>query len=275
MDCKFLSDGRKVSVVGKINSTEYIVQEIFITANGDEIPSGEKFTTKSLHDAPVESYADRDKKKKEQFRISLNSEIDSLHKEIKTLRAKRTANADMLKNSPTLQSLVGDQIDVFSKFMAGAIEYIVIDRWEISMPQKMEDALIKWENNYGERTYDSIRLLSVMGESKGQLDYRIHQYSDNSGGSDIVYPCVSYEEAVEKTKGFALARIEDGRFDKKDYEICKKLEIEFSADMIEKIKQILSKSINEGLVRIQDRIETAKKEEVCYKGELKALMKAI
>ena len=59
-DLKFLSDGRKVSVIGKINKTEFIVQEVFVTASGDEIPSGENFTAKSLHDAPVQSYKEKE-----------------------------------------------------------------------------------------------------------------------------------------------------------------------------------------------------------------------
>ncbi|HEI9857545.1 TPA: hypothetical protein SLO96_000850 [Proteus mirabilis] len=52
METKFLSDGRKVAVLGKLNTTESIVQEIFVTDSGVEIPSGENFTTKSLHDEP-------------------------------------------------------------------------------------------------------------------------------------------------------------------------------------------------------------------------------
>jgi len=46
---KFTSDGKKVAVVGKLNAQETIVQEIFVS-NGNEIPSGENFVVKSLHD---------------------------------------------------------------------------------------------------------------------------------------------------------------------------------------------------------------------------------
>lgn len=38
---KYLADGRKVVVIGKINQTEHIVQEIFVTDSGDELPSGD------------------------------------------------------------------------------------------------------------------------------------------------------------------------------------------------------------------------------------------
>jgi len=61
---KFLNDGRKVKVIGKLNNQEMIVQEIFVTKSGDEIPSGESFTAKSLHDEPVLSYKDKEAMKK-------------------------------------------------------------------------------------------------------------------------------------------------------------------------------------------------------------------
>ena len=56
METKFLSDGRKVVVVGALNNQETIVQEVFVTQQGDEIPGGERFVVKSLHDQPVESW---------------------------------------------------------------------------------------------------------------------------------------------------------------------------------------------------------------------------
>jgi len=60
---KYLSDGRKVVIIGQLNNIESIVQEIFITESGDEVPSGERFTTKNLHDEPVESYKSKQEKK--------------------------------------------------------------------------------------------------------------------------------------------------------------------------------------------------------------------
>ena len=43
---KYTTDNKKVIVVGKLNSQETIVQEIFIS-NDSEIPSGEHFVVKS------------------------------------------------------------------------------------------------------------------------------------------------------------------------------------------------------------------------------------
>lgn len=57
---KYTTDGRKVVVIGDLNQTEKIVQEIFVTKDGDEIPSGERFVVKSLLDAPAKSWKEQE-----------------------------------------------------------------------------------------------------------------------------------------------------------------------------------------------------------------------
>ena len=51
-EIKYTDDGRKVVVLGALNKQEKIVQEIFVIGE-QEIPSGENFVVKSLHDAPA------------------------------------------------------------------------------------------------------------------------------------------------------------------------------------------------------------------------------
>ena len=95
-DCKYLSDGRKVVVVGVLNQTETIVQEVFVTKSGDEIPSGERFVVKSLHDAPVLSY-----KTKEEARLL--KRIESEKKELAGIVVKQRAAKQKLE---TLRSIL-------------------------------------------------------------------------------------------------------------------------------------------------------------------------
>ena len=54
-EIKYTSDGKKVAVIGRLNNQEQIVQEVFVV-DGSEIPSGEHFVVKSLHDVPVLSW---------------------------------------------------------------------------------------------------------------------------------------------------------------------------------------------------------------------------
>ena len=82
MKAKYLSDGRKVVVIGQLNNVESIVQEIFVSESGDQIPSGEKFTTKSLHDEPVKPWKQKEAEKFEARYNKMQLEIKDIEKEI-------------------------------------------------------------------------------------------------------------------------------------------------------------------------------------------------
>lgn len=70
---KYTTDGKKVVVIGDLNQTDKIVQEIFVTEQGDEIPQGERFVVKNLLDSPAKSWVESEllqafqNKKKENF----------------------------------------------------------------------------------------------------------------------------------------------------------------------------------------------------------------
>lgn len=75
MQTKYTNDGKKVGIVGKLNAEQTIVQEIFITESGQEIPSGENFVVTSLHDQPVKKwstfYEDRCKQAEKEYEYKL------------------------------------------------------------------------------------------------------------------------------------------------------------------------------------------------------------
>lgn len=244
MEYKFLSDGRKVAIVGQINSTEYVVQEIFITADGDEMPSGEKFTTKSLHDKPVESYFHREEKSRKERIAMLEDRIKDADRLLTEKDQKLKAKADMLANSPELKQLVGKDADIIAKFMTGIIEYIVVDDYKLKAPQKMGDGIINWKSGYGERQYDDLKLVSILGRSGGKLSYNIHRYSDGSGGSSHeVFPFSLYEEAIDKIKELAIKKIECKYFTEEERDLCKELGIVFDKEINDKMVNIFSESL--------------------------------
>ena len=76
---KYMSDGRKVVVIGQLNTVESIVQEIFVTEQGDEIPSGERFTTKDLHDTPEQNY----EKSLQHAKDNLDKSLEKIRMEFK------------------------------------------------------------------------------------------------------------------------------------------------------------------------------------------------
>ncbi|MFA6951417.1 MAG: hypothetical protein WCQ70_12100 [Lentimicrobiaceae bacterium] len=201
MNIKFTSDGRKVTVVGKLNAQETIVQEIFITQDGAEIPSGENFVVKSLHDTPVKSWKEVEIEKVEQQYqkgvVQRRQEIANLERRHYTLTGqvhqKIEYLCDLIRNfseehCKTLEAFINDKI----KYI---VEYDEIREFE------------PYDNFDGK-----IKLISLMGSSKGNLEFRLHSYSDGSGGSHTLMPF----ETMEEAKAYLQKKIDDteGYYDK-------------------------------------------------------------
>lgn len=266
MDTKYLSDGRKVVVVGQINNQETIVQEIFVTKSGDEVPSGERFVVRSLHNEPVISYIEKKKN-------DINAKIKEC--EARLEKAKR-ANREAQEKLKGMQELVKqamlfkDKIDFSGfdrllKFISGSIEWIVIDSSAIRPPERFHDEIIKFQNNYGERRFDALKLLSVFGTSDGNIQYNIHQYSDGSGGRYEAHPFESYEEAIEHIKNREIKKIRENKhYSVSSYEKCVALGIEFPQDCVD----IIRERAKAELVKVEER---ARKQNEENKKNLKEL----
>ena len=232
---KYLSDGRKVTVIGQLNNVETIVQEIFITEQGDEIPSGERFVVKSLHDTPVESWKSKEEAKLNERIKKLESDIENKNKEYKNAYNQLEAIRALLAKSKMIEAaFTKEHVERISAFMTATIQYLVIEEYEITPPVKMIDRVINWDNYYGSAKFDEIKLLSVLGRSDGDLSYRINRYSDGSGGGVEVHPCLTLEEAHEKIKSRAQSLIDVNRLTDKSYKACIDMGIKFDESSINK-----------------------------------------
>lgn len=176
VEIKYTTDGRKVAVVGKLNSQETIVQEIFIS-NGNEIPSGENFVVKSLHDAPVVSWKEAELKKLEERynkeKANYELELDRLYKE---RREKGHKIMEILSYQDKLiKHLPKNEFDRLSMILSGEIEWVVVDR-DYMLPQiwKFED----WK--LAEDGDKKLKLLTVWGEDDGTMTYGLGNYASYS-----------------------------------------------------------------------------------------------
>lgn len=197
-DIKFTSDGKKVIVVGKLNAQETIVQEVFVSL-GQEIPSGENFVVKSLHDAPAESWKEKNLRELEQRyekqKKDLEQQINHQHHRLSMIRDKAKHHADALFRF--VDKAHEGQLDLLKKVMTGQVTHVFVNSYS--------PAIFEWdggkeiydiERDYGRETLKGIKLISVYGYSDGDLEYRLHTYRDGSGGSEQMFPVCSYEEAL-------------------------------------------------------------------------------
>ena len=99
---KYTTDGKKVVVIGDLNQTEKIVQEVFVTKDGCEIPSGERFVVKSLLDKPAISWKE---KTLNDLELKYKSQKEYWDKEISKLDSEKRLVSKQLKQ--VIQNIKG------------------------------------------------------------------------------------------------------------------------------------------------------------------------
>lgn len=244
MEIKYTTDGKKVVVIGNLNSQEKIVQEIFIV-NNQEVPSGENFVVKSLHDAPAISWKEKNLQEIEYNYDSKKElytrELDRLRKEYdnksKELKHKIEYVGAVLKNaSPEcFKSLVD--------ILTGNIKWVVVTAYT---PELLpSDEFFKMDE-------DRCRLLSIYGKDDGSFTYAQGYYSDSSGGSTTFMPFCNYDDAFEFFKSKLLLKtINDSTL-----ELAKKYNISFPEAQMAAFKEERTKVFHANIKKYQKDIET-------------------
>ncbi len=262
MNFKYTNDGKKVSIVGSLNNKETIVQEIFVKSDGSEIPSGENFVVKSLHDNPVISW----KEKKIQ-------EIDELYQK-KLLEQENKLNQLKIEERDILKSLSSrikgyrnhysklshKSFETLLDFLAGDIKYLVT--WNHSKGpeiKKFGESIHKFDSTFG----DYLKLITLYGDTQNNdLNYRMSRYSDGSGFEVEIFPFKTKKEAKEKCRTLAKEYVEKNKVCWTMIEVAKEYNIKISRDRIEDFKisqkQEESKSLNYINKQLTDKLERLK-----------------
>lgn len=255
METKFTSDGRKVVVIGQLNQVEYIVQEIFVTDSGDEIPSGEKFTTKSLHDQPVETYKEKIAKTVALNLEKLEERAKKLAHEIDTLEGERKARAKLLKATDSmLKNISGFNFDYLCDVMAGNFKYVVPESsYYFPEPKSFEKAVI----DTSDRDFD-IKLISLFGAADGDFEYRINAYKDGSGSWSKVKFIRDDAELKLFFEDWYRCKLSNGDLSIDNLVALKKHGVELPKDILAEVKarqkEQINKHANERMAKEQEYI---------------------
>ena len=204
---KYTTDGQKVVVIGDLNQTEKIVQEIFVTKDGDEIPSGERFVVKSLLDAPSKSW-------REQELIRLEARFEKERKEwedkIKKVQAEKelvykslSARVKWLKQvakQPHPEAL-SKVIETLALFLSNSDIWVFYAEYSTWYLEKYDQEGFSRIHDNIERGYyitriENMKLVSLFGLTDGDFQFKISQYSDGSGSSNDVEYFKSKEDAL-------------------------------------------------------------------------------
>lgn len=222
MKTYYTTKGQKVVIIGNLNSQEKIVQEIFIV-DGKEIPSGENFIVKSLHDAPAISWEEKKtaeiKAEYELASENYKTKTEKLRQEIKT---KHGAMSSLLKNLDIVIKHIN--IESFTRvlqFLAGEITHIVhLDYGTYEIREFIEDIATNEDYSSSE-----LKLITLFGKVDGSLEWNINRYSDGSGGNTTIVPFDSYEAAHTYLTEHILEKINDRGVTSDIIKACKKHKI--------------------------------------------------
>jgi hypothetical protein len=246
MEIKYTTDGRKVCVVGSLNAQEKIVQEIFIS-NGSEIPSGENFVVKSLHDAPAKSWKQTELEKIEK---EYETTRPRQQKEIEEWTRKHRSQLDDIKARIEYVTKVGKNISPESfqpliDFLTGSVKWIVKTQYTIE--------ILPFEQ-FHKAEENSLKLITLFGQDDGTLCYRLNRWSDGSGGNESFKPFKTYEEA----KDFAQQKLDSKEsVSDSDLKLAAAHGLILDSTKLEKYKQSriadIEKNIQSSLKNIEDQ----------------------
>lgn len=246
---KFTSDGKKVVVINKLNSHETIVQEIFII-DGKETPSGEQFVAKSLHDAPAVSWKESEIKRLEQ---EYNGRKEFYESEIKKYtNLYRDAYAQLNEKLKFLRGCMNKitlkTFDTLTDFLTNKIKFIVEGGY---YPK-----IIEFKDFRCDYDKQKLKLISLFGNDDGSLCYRLHTYSDGSGGSSSeFYPFTNKKDAVIKLSELLNEKAEKDCICDANITEANKYNIKLNKEKILEYKERKKKEYNDEIVRKQKEIE--------------------
>lgn len=260
MEIKYTTDNKKVAVVGNLNSTDKIVREIFVV-DGKEIPLGEQFVVKVLHDLPVISWKE---KRLREINDLYEKTYTQKEKEYKELQKKYnfdiqaiTERLSFLNNFKS--SFTEKKLDQLINFISGNVKYIVIERGGTLEISDYDSSII--DKDFGK--FDSLKLLSVFGKTNGDISYKMNDYYDGSGHWVTVHPFSTIEQALEFLKCRFLILLENGLTDGL-MKVSEKYNIEIPKDKLEEYKEKKRTSITRDIAENKRMIDSLNKELLKY-----------
>lgn len=197
---KYLLDGSAVEVLEVLGSGKLLVARLYETfGEEDEVSvdlSAPFIVDRVFDNAPTRVLDERVGALEELIR-QLEVKRTDLSQRLRESEAVAAANLVKLKRHTSLSRLMD--------FIDGKITHYVEDDW--ALPRIIEFKDSTTPNDDRERPERRrLRLLSLFGNSKGDLQWDLAEYSDGSGRATRVFPCCSYEEALEKVAEFFTKR---------------------------------------------------------------------
>jgi hypothetical protein len=197
---KYLADGREVEVIQELESG-YLVQYYYTVGGSDAGEYGlyldcvnTQIVDRVFDTPPVAKF--------HESIAELNSQIEKIE-ETKSAKFAELKEVSKAIDDASTKRRQHEQLRLLDDFIAGKITHYV-EFWTYGAPKIIEfqDAICNYDKK-------RLKLLTLFGDSKGCLEWKLSSYSDGSGGSSTVIPATSYEQAVEVARAHVVELLEN------------------------------------------------------------------
>lgn len=184
---KYTIKGEAVEVHEKV-AGGYIVSYLYDSEEGEEQDTP-RLVGDKLFDQPPTQQLEARVAELESRITEIQGKRTTLDQELRQAEANHSKLMARFKSVPALEYL--------QDYLDGKITHLVIDvNYDVPTVEDFETAIKTDEDRYDEK----VKLLTLFGASKGNLQWNLSYYSDGSGGGRRVYPATSLEAAMAKAK---------------------------------------------------------------------------
>ena len=231
-DIKYLLNGQEVVVVEKTEAG-YLFKHIFNDDDDEEgyIDGDICFAVRVYDTPPAE--------KQSELIVNLRKIIEELRNTKSELQRQITEIQEQEKTRLKRYAQY-EQLRHLDDFLNARITHYAILEYD--------PKIIEFKDTKCEYNVKDLKLLTLFGGSDGNLNWKLNRYSDGSGGSQTVMPCLSYQNALDEIQKYIDDRIDknpSGDLIKSAEKYGLKVKPEYKQAYIDQQKESLNKNIAE------------------------------
>lgn len=196
----FLMHGQEVEYVAPY-ADGHVVRRLLLVVDSD----GEEQEVRGSLDEVDEVFAQPPRVKFDEYIASVQKRITELRAECAEAQALRDeAKADASAMRARLAQ--HEALKRIDDYLEGRFEWVVTDVNSTLKVEKISDAFA-YRDGYDR----GLKLVTLFGESKRDLQWRINDYRDGSGSWGRMWPCATEDEAKAKASSIFMAEVEEWR----------------------------------------------------------------
>ena len=206
---KYLGNGEEVEFIQNLENGSCLVYRLFVLEAGEEtVVDKLLIIVPRVFDSPPVALIDKQIEEKNAVLQEVADKLQEARRKINDL--DREYNIAKASHEKRMEKYKGyEALKHLDNFIEGKItHYLIHGCYGIDNAKIVSK--VEYLDNYEHR---KLRLLSLHGDSKGDLEWRLGYYSDASGSSERCFPFCSMEEAKEflqKLINEATANIDKG-----------------------------------------------------------------